>query len=55
MFALIFRFLPDAKIAWADVWIGAALTTLLFVIGKWALGLYLASGSAGSAYGAAAR
>lgn len=53
MFALIFRFLPDAKIAWRDVWVGAGMTTALFIIGKWALGLYLASGSAGSAYGAA--
>ena len=50
LFALIFKYLPDAKIAWRDVWVGAALTTLLFLIGKWALGLYL-----GSAYGAAAR
>lgn len=53
MFALIFRFLPDAKIAWRDVWVGAGMTTALFIIGKWALGLYLGSGSAGSAYGAA--
>ena len=53
LFAMIFRFLPDAKIAWSDVWIGAGLTTLLFIIGKWALSLYLGSGSAGTAYGAA--
>ena len=53
LFALIFKYLPDAKIAWRDVWVGAALTTLFFLIGKWALGLYLGSGSAGSAYGAA--
>ena len=53
LFALIFKYLPDAKIAWRDVWIGAALTTLLFLVGKYALGLYLGSGSAGSAYGAA--
>ncbi len=53
LFAMIFRFLPDAKIAWRDVWIGAALTTILFLIGKWGLSLYLGSGSAGSAYGAA--
>jgi membrane protein len=52
LFAMIFKFLPDAKIAWNDVWIGAALTTVLFIAGKWALGLYLGSGSAGSAYGA---
>ena len=53
LFAMIFKFLPDAKIAWSDVWIGAGLTTVLFLIGKQALGLYLGSGSAGSAYGAA--
>jgi membrane protein len=53
LFAAIFKFLPDAKIRWRDVWIGAVITTLLFVIGKWALGLYLGSGAAGSAYGAA--
>ena len=53
LFALIFKYLPDAKIAWRDVWIGAGITTLLFLVGKWALSLYLGSGSAGSAYGAA--
>ena len=53
LFAMIFKYLPDAKITWADVWVGAGLTTLLFLVGKWALGLYLGSGSAGSAYGAA--
>ena len=53
LFAMIFRFLPDAKIQWRDVWVGAGLTAVLFLIGKWALGLYLGSGAAGSAYGAA--
>jgi membrane protein len=53
LFALIFKFLPDAKIRWRDVWIGGALTALFFLIGKWALGLYLGSGAAASAYGAA--
>jgi membrane protein len=53
LFAMIFRYLPDAKIAWRDVWTGAALTAILFVIGKLLLGLYLGSGAAGSAYGAA--
>jgi membrane protein len=52
LFALIFKFLPDAKIRWRDVWIGAAMTAIFFAIGKWALGLYLGSGSAASAYGA---
>src|SRR5207249_5336061 len=53
LFAMIFRFLPDAKIKWDDVWIGGMITSILFLIGKWALGLYLGSGAAGSAYGAA--
>ena len=53
LFAGIFKFLPDAEVRWRDVWIGAVITTILFVIGKWALGLYLGSGSAASAYGAA--
>ncbi len=53
LFAIIFKYLPDAKIAWADVWVGAILTTLLFLVGKWGLSIYLGSGSAGSAYGAA--
>jgi membrane protein len=53
LFAMIFRFLPDVKIRWRDVWTGAALTAVFFLIGKWALGLYLGSGAAGSVYGAA--
>jgi membrane protein len=53
LFALIFRYLPDAKIAWRDVWIGATLTAILFALGKSVLALYLGSGAAGSAYGAA--
>ena len=53
LFAMIFKFLPDVKIGWGDVWIGSLLTTVLFLVGKQALGLYLGSGSVGSAYGAA--
>jgi membrane protein len=53
LFALIFKFLPDVKIQWRDVWIGAVMTAVFFAIGKWALGLYLGSGAAASAYGAA--
>jgi membrane protein len=53
LFACIFKFLPDVKIQWRDVWIGATITALFFAIGKWALGLYLGSGSAASVYGAA--
>ena len=53
LFAMIFKFLPDVKIQWHDVWIGAVITAILFGIGKWLLGFYLGSGAAGSAYGAA--
>lgn len=53
LFALIYKYLPDVKIRWKDVWIGAAMTALLFVVGKYALGLYLGRGSFGSTYGAA--
>jgi membrane protein len=53
LFALIFKYLPDAKIAWRDVWFGAVVTAALFVIGKFAIGLYLGHASIGSAYGAA--
>jgi membrane protein len=53
LFAMIFRFLPDVKIQWRNVWIGAVMTAILFGLGKWLLGFYLGSGAAGSAYGAA--
>ena len=53
LFAAIFKFLPDAKIAWHDVWIGAFLTALLFTIGKFALGIYLGKSGVASSYGAA--
>ena len=53
LFAFIYKFLPDLKIAWSDVWVGAVITALLFTIGKSALGLYLAKNSMASAYGAA--
>ena len=53
VFAMIFKVLPNAKIRWHDVWIGAVMTAFLFLIGKWALGIYLGSGTAASAYGAA--
>src|SRR5216110_3819120 len=53
LFAIIFKFLPDVNIQWRDVWIGAVMTAILFGVGKWALGFYLGSGTAGSAYGAA--
>ena len=53
LFAAIFKFVPDAKIQWRDVWVGGVITAVFFLIGKWALGIYLASGAAASAYGAA--
>lgn len=53
LFGLIFKVLPDVKITWNDVLIGAALTSLLFSIGRYLLGQYLGNGSFGSAYGAA--
>ena len=53
LFATLFYYLPDAKMSWRDVLTGAALTAVLFVASKFLLGLYLASGAAGSAYGAA--
>jgi membrane protein len=52
LFGLMFKVLPDAKIAWKDVWMGALVTSLLFTIGKQALGVYIGNGSLGSAYGA---
>lgn len=53
MFTLLFRFLPDVKITWRDVWIGGIVTALLFTVGQIALGLYLGSGAVGTAFGAA--
>lgn len=53
LFAMIFKVLPDAHVAWSNVWVGAALTSLLFTIGKFAIGLYLGKSEVGSAYGAA--
>jgi membrane protein len=53
MFALIYKYVPDVKIAWRDVWIGAVVTALLFEVGKWLIGLYLGRSSVASAYGAA--
>jgi membrane protein len=53
LFAMIYKFVPDVKIQWKDVWIGAALTSILFTIGKFLIGLYLGSSGVASAYGAA--
>ena len=53
LFAAIFKILPDARISWRDVGVGALVTALLFVIGKFAIGLYLGRSDPGSAFGAA--
>jgi membrane protein len=54
LFAMIFKILPNVRIGWGDVWIGAAVTSLLFVLGKFLIGFYLGASSITSAYGAAA-
>ena len=53
LFALIYKVLPDVKIEWKSVWIGATVTALLFEIGRFALGLYFGKSDPGSTYGAA--
>lgn len=53
LFALIFKYLPDAKIQWKSVWMGAILTSLLFSISKYLLGIYFTTAEPGSTYGAA--
>lgn len=53
LFALIFKLLPDVSIRWQDVWIGAIVTALLFMIGKSVIGLYIGLAGVGSIYGAA--
>jgi membrane protein len=53
LFALMFKFLPDAEIAWHDAWIGAFFTSLLFSLGKAAIGIYLGNSAVGSTFGAA--
>lgn len=53
LFAAMYKFLPDAKIKWKDVWIGAMTTAVLFTIAKFLLGLYFGNSDPGSTYGAA--
>lgn len=53
LFAMIFKFLPDVKVGWRDVAIGAVATAVLFSIGKTLIGLYLGHSTVGSVYGAA--
>ena len=53
LFAMIYKILPDTKIRWRDVWIGALITSVLFVVGQLLIGLYLGHAAVGSTYGAA--
>jgi hypothetical protein len=53
LFAMIYKILPDVKVAWSDVWIGAAATAALFTLGKFLIGLYLGQSGISSTYGAA--
>jgi membrane protein len=53
LFAMIYKFLPDVRISWKDVWIGAAVTALLFTGGKYLIGIYLGHTATASAFGAA--
>ena len=53
LFAMIYRVLPDVAIQWNDVWVGAGITSLLFTLGKFLIGVYLGKSQVGLAYGAA--
>lgn len=53
VFAMLYRFLPDVDIQWKSVWVGAGVTALLFILGKYLLSLYFENANPGSAYGAA--
>jgi len=54
LFAMMFKWLPDTKVAWRDVWLGAVLTAALFEVGKFLIGLYIGKQGLESTYGAAA-
>jgi membrane protein len=53
LFAMIFKYLPDVKIGWRDVWLGAVVTAIFFTVGKFAIGLYLGHSTMASSYGVA--
>lgn len=53
LFALMFKYLPDVRVRWRDVLVGAVITSLLFAVGEWLIGLYVARTDVGSAFGAA--
>lgn len=54
LFAMMFKWLPDAEVGWPDVWLGAVATGLLFEIGKFAIGVYIGKQGLESSFGAAA-
>lgn len=51
-FALMYHYLPDRRVGWSRAWLGGAITTALFLLGRWLIGLYLVEAAPGSAYGA---
>jgi membrane protein len=53
LFSILFKMLPDARVAWRDVWLGSLVTTLLFSLGVYLIGIYLTIANVGSVYGAA--
>ena len=53
LFAMIFKYLPDVKVAWGDVWVGAFVTALLFGLGRFLISFYISNSSTASTYGAA--
>jgi membrane protein len=53
LFAAIYKILPSVRIAWGDVWVGGLVTALLFWIGKWLIGMYIARSAVASPFGAA--
>jgi membrane protein len=53
LFALIFKFVPDVEVTWSNVWLGSAITAILFTIGKTLIGLYLGRSNIGDTFGAA--
>jgi membrane protein len=53
LFALIYKYVPDVEIQWIDVWVGAALTSILFTVGKYLIGLYIGTSGVSSTFGAA--
>ena len=53
LFAMIYKIMPRVNIAWRDVWLGAAVTSILFSVGKFLIGLYLGKSSVASGFGAA--